>query len=225
MLKKILNEGRYDRLVSVVTKNIMKKVKSAYVHDFNTLVPDEDISRAVNKVTSSIVGTYNPYGILFMCKVLKLKNAPSRFTTICSGRANINSKTITLIIAINSDNETRNYSELISKIKENLRHEIEHMTHVEGIDIVKGKKKYSFDVDKYVTYGNYFKYITQPVEVDANIHGLYAKAKYLKQPYKEVFREWMDKAFAYQLLTAMQVEDVYSIYSKRIKKIGGIPSI
>ena len=72
---------------------------------------------------------------------------------------------------------------------------------------------------------NYYKYFLLPKEVDANIHGLYAKAKTMKQPYQKVVDDYLDSLVDDGIISKKNRELIYKTWKKRIPKIGGIPKL
>jgi hypothetical protein len=61
--------------------------------------------------------------------------------------------------------------------------------------------------------------------VDANIHGLYSKAKTLKKPYQTVVDDYLDSLVNDEIITPKNRELIYKTWKMRIPKIGGIPTL
>ena len=72
---------------------------------------------------------------------------------------------------------------------------------------------------------NYYKYFLLPKEVDANIHGLYSKAKTMKQPYQKVVDDYLDSLVDDTIITPKNRDLIYKTWKQRIPKIGGIPTL
>jgi hypothetical protein len=72
---------------------------------------------------------------------------------------------------------------------------------------------------------NYYKYFLLPKEVDANIHGLYSKAKTIKQPYQKVVDDYLDGLVDDGIINPKNRKEIYNKWKQRIPKIGGIPNL
>jgi hypothetical protein len=64
-----------------------------------------------------------------------------------------------------------------------------------------------------------------PKEVDANIHGLYSKAKTMKQPYQKVVDDYLDGLVDDGIITLKNRQLIYKTWKNRIPKIGGLPTL
>ena len=71
----------------------------------------------------------------------------------------------------------------------------------------------------------YYKYFLLPKEVDANIHGLYSKAKTMKQPYQMVVDDYLKSLVDDEIITPKNKDLIYKTWKARIPKIGGIPNL
>jgi hypothetical protein len=71
----------------------------------------------------------------------------------------------------------------------------------------------------------YYKYFLLPDEVDANIHGLYSKAKTMKQPYQKVVDDYLDSLVDDGIIKPEHRKQIYNKWKSRIPKIGGIPNL
>ena len=71
----------------------------------------------------------------------------------------------------------------------------------------------------------YYKYYLLPKEVDANIQGLYSKAKTLKKPYQQVVDDYLDSLVDDGIITPKNRMLIYKTWKNRITKIGGIPNL
>ena len=71
----------------------------------------------------------------------------------------------------------------------------------------------------------YYKYFLLPKEVDANIHGLYSKAKTMKKPYQIVVDDYLDGLVRDTIITQKNRELIYKTWKARIPKIGGLPNL
>ena len=71
----------------------------------------------------------------------------------------------------------------------------------------------------------YYKYFLLPKEVDANIHGLYSKAKTMKKPYQDVVDDYLDSLVDDGIITTPNRKLIYKTWKARIPKIGGLPKL
>jgi hypothetical protein len=71
----------------------------------------------------------------------------------------------------------------------------------------------------------YYKYFLLPKEVDANIHGLYSKAKTMKKPYQVVVNDYLNSLVDDGIITISNKGLIYKTWKARIEKIGGIPNL
>ncbi len=111
------------------------------------------------------------------------------------------------------------YMDLITTI----RHEIEHLTQ-SGSNVKQGKEMTSdyklrnlIDNNKDVV-----RYILLPKEVDANVQGLYLKAKKWRRPYSEVVDEYIRDFL--KITNKNDVAILKGLYDKRAKELN-LPSI
>lgn len=105
------------------------------------------------------------------------------------------------------------FSDVYYDLCDVIRHEIEHLTQ-SGYNVRKGKKlRNDFDRrEKIKLDPNYIvKYLTLKKEVDAQLQGLYMKAKKMKLDFKEV----IDNFFNYLKLTDSQKKQVLDVWVKR----------
>jgi hypothetical protein len=108
-----------------------------------------------------------------------------------------------------------------------VRHEIEHLTQ-RGVSVKAGKwmrnnNKMRDTINSNPTIA--YKYFLLPDEVDANIHGLYAKAKTIKQPYQKVVDDYLDSLIDDGIINGEHRKEIYNKWKSRIPKIGGIPKL
>jgi hypothetical protein len=99
-----------------------------------------------------------------------------------------------------------------------IRHEIEHLTHGEG-DNLKPSKFIPDDIlirqlinAKLLPPAQYFKL---EKEVDANLQGMYFRAKKEKRPFKDVIDTYLDA----QDITPNEKEEILNIWRSRIKAL------
>jgi hypothetical protein len=132
-------------------------------------------------------------------------------------------------IAVHSEDGERIFSKIQPVLRDLVRHEIEHLTHgnksasakqskvMRGDLAMRGKIKSNPEL--------YYKYFLLPKEVDANIHGLYSKAKTMKQPYQKVVDDYLNSLVDDEIITSKNRDLIYKTWKQRIPKIGGIPTL
>ena len=115
------------------------------------------------------------------------------------------------------------WEEVYMDLTSTLRHEIEHLTQF-GTNTKQGKEmapdwEERKQIDK---EGNSVKYVTLPKEVDANVQGLYLKAKKWRRPYAEVVDEYIRDFMG--ITNPKDVAYIKDVYNKRAKELN-LPSI
>lgn len=116
-----------------------------------------------------------------------------------------------LEIAIDTDKEPEVYEQLIYKINEDVRHEIEHYTQ----DIMRDKPRSS---EPTAQMDSTYEHHKAPSEIPAMVHGFYRRAKVEKRPLDEIMWEDLNKDIELGHLTQEEAEDLFRIwinYSRR----------
>lgn len=132
-----------------------------------------------------------------------------------------------LLIAVNPTDGHQILSKINPYIREAVRHEIEHFTQ-RGDNLKISKKiRHNNSIRAKINSGllPVYRYLILPDEIDANIHGLYAKAKSIKEPYQIVVDNHLDLFVKDGDLTDRERSIVYRSWKNRIPKIGGIPKL
>jgi len=110
------------------------------------------------------------------------------------------------------------YMDLISTI----RHEIEHLTQG-GINLKPGKEILDTPLRRLVSkHPDTLRYLLLPSEKDANIQGLYLKAKKWKRPYSEVVDEYIRDFL--KITNKNDVAILKGLYNKRAQELN-LPAI
>jgi hypothetical protein len=234
-----LNEGRYDKLTGDIVKELMllikasnngeenyKEVKVSYfesddVPPFEDLIDDEIYLDA---------GTYldRVSGVDTFVKLVLVRDFSPAFEEdfIIDGHVDEDSATIYVEIAINPDKEPACYSSLSYELRDVVRHEIEHLTQRGWNQNPAKKRRRNFAVrGKIQASKEYHKYYTLADEVDANIHGLYNKAKSMKKPFKEVVMDFIKNRISKGIIPEDKADLVYRIWKKRASEVGGLPEL
>ena len=241
-LKTILLEGMYDRMVGDITKSILatlnkmidagladKKYKGETVREN----PSGNLTVFDMLETSDAVDVgdfHDKKARVSLSVTLKYKMTddikPGEF--YINGMASeLMWSELEVILATNPVDGKRILSKITPYIRETVRHEIEHFTQrgdnekaakfIRRDDTIRKKIRNNPDMG--------YKYLILPDEIDANIHGLYARAKTTKKPYQTVVEDYLDFFVKQGDITEKQKDIVYKAWKERIPKIGGIPKL
>lgn len=238
----------YDKLVGEINKDIFKTIKTAMLKSGTQESPKNYKGYTVRKEpTSSMselfflerrslyVGEYSD-GVSGVDVEVELKLAisedgvsPGKFFIDGSAEADSEYPSIEVHIGIHpSDGETI-FSKIQPVLRDLVRHEIEHLTHgrksaaVKLSKVLRGDEKMRARIRQ--TPELYYKYYLLPKEIDANIHGLYSKAKTMKKPYQQVVDDYLDSLVGDGIITPENRKLIYKTWKMRIPKIGGIPNL
>ena len=248
-LTDIILEGRYDRIVGKVNKALFKSIKDAISSSGTEEDPKPykgyqvrkepmgmDISDLFQLERRDIyVGEFqdDKAGLEFEVQLkfaLTRKGvAKGKFFIDGSAETDEDYPVINVELAIHPDDGVRILSKIQPIFRDLVRHEIEHLTH--------GRHSLGSKISKWMR-GDlaarekirknpelYHKYFLLPKEVDANIHGLYSKAKTIKKPYQQVVDDYLDELVKDGIISKEQRKQIYNKWKKRIPKIGGLPKL
>ena len=246
----LIIEGMYDKLVGQINKDIFKTIKSAMVKSGTQEKPKKfkgyevrkdpmptmkigDMFNSENR--SLYVGEYND-SVSGLNVEVHLKFAvtedgvePGKFYIDGSAEVDEDFPMIEVQIAVNPKDGESIFSKIQPVLRDLVRHEIEHQTHGNKSANLKQSKLMRGDTAmRRKIRGDeklYYKYFLLPKEVDANIHGLYSKAKTLKKPYQQVVDDYLDSLVDDGIITPENRKLIYKTWKNRIPKIGGIPNL
>ena len=249
-LKQIILEGMYDKLTGEINKAIFKKVKDAMNGSGTQEKPKkykgyevrkdpmpttklahmfaaEDRTIYVGDFSDDVSGISVDVELKFALSDDAVKRGS--FYIDGSAEADEDFPSIEVIIGLHPEDGLRTLSKLQPTLRDLVRHEIEHLTHGRKSQGSKPSKWMQGDKARRVKIKSnpklYYKYYLLPKEVDANIHGLYSKAKTLKQPYQKVVDDYLDSLVDDDVITTEKRKEIYKKWKKRIPKIGGIPKL
>jgi len=250
-LKNILLEGRYDRLVGTINKAVFKSMRSAIAGSGTQEkpkkykgyevrkdpIPTQNLSDMFEAETRTIyVGEFAD-SKAGMDVDVELKLAVSE-DGVKPGKFYIDGNaeggdfpSIEIMIGLHPEDAESGkvFSKIQPVLRDLVRHEIEHVTHGRGSSGAKYSKIMRGDLAMRKKIRSnpelYYKYFLLPKEVDANIHGLYSKAKTMKQPYQKVVDDYLDSLVDDGVITTEKRKEIYKKWKKRIPKIGGIPTL
>jgi hypothetical protein len=244
----LIIEGMYDKLVGEINKDIFKTIKSAMLKSGTRESPKKYKGYTIRKEPASTmsdlffsekrslyVGEYSD-SISGVDVEVELKFAvtedgvtPGKFFIDGSAEADSDYPSIEVQIGIHpSDGETI-FSKIQPILRDLVRHEVEHLTHGRKSASAKASKVFRGDEKMRVRIRQnpelYYKYFLLPKEVDANIHGLYSKAKTIKRPYQVVVNDYLNSLVDDGIITISNKGLIYKTWKARIEKIGGIPNL
>ena len=251
-LKDIILEGMYDKLTGQINKDVFKTLKNAIKGSGTQEKPKKFKGYEVRKDPMPMVGSMQDlfqsedralYVGDYNDKVsgveveVELKVAvtedgvePGKFFIDGSAEADEDFPSLEVNIGIHPNDVNGSiFSKIQPVLRDLVRHEIEHLTHGKGSAAEKSGKRMRGDLEMRKKIRSnpklYYKYFLLPKEVDANIHGLYSKAKTLKQPYQKVVDDYLDSLVDDGVITTEKRKEIYNKWKKRIPKIGGLPTL
>lgn len=249
-LKEILLEGMYDKLVGEINKDLFKTIKSAMLGSGTQQkpkkykgyevrkdpMPTTKIGDLLNSEKRSLyVGEYSD-NVSGVDVEVELKFAVTedgvekgKFYIDGSAETDEEFPSIEVQIAVHPEDGERIFSKIQPVLRDLVRHEIEHLTHGNKSASAKYSKIMRGDLAMRRKIKSnpelYYKYFLLPKEVDANIHGLYSKAKTMKQPYQKVVDDYLNSLVDDEIITSKNRDLIYKTWKQRIPKIGGIPTL
>jgi hypothetical protein len=204
----ILLEGRYDSLTRRIVNDIFYVIKQT---EGNKNLIESQLPRD----TSAIESYKHESGIEFTITIYV-----TRIDRLFYGTENVDYHVNTYIadddelvleIAIDTDKEPQVYEQLIYKINEDIRHEIEHYTQE-----VMADKPGSTEPTAQMT--STYEHHKAPTEIPAMVHGFYRRARVEKRPLDDIMWEDLNKDIKLGHLTQEEAEDLFRIwinYSRR----------
>ena len=249
-LKEILLEGMYDRLVGEINKDLFKTIKSAMLGSGTQQkpkkykgyevrkdpMPTTKIGDLLNSEKRSLyVGEYSDnvsgVDVEVELKFAVTEDGVEKGKYYLDGSAETDEEfpSIEVQIAVHPEDGERIFSKIQPVLRDLVRHEIEHLTHGNKSASAKYSKIMRGDLAMRKKIKSnpelYYKYFLLPKEVDANIHGLYSKAKTMKQPYQTVVDDYLNSLVDDEIITSKNRDLIYKTWKQRIPKIGGIPTL
>jgi len=197
-----LNEGRYDKITNDISSAIFNHWKQDYENEvdssrFDQTFETDDLSIDVDANIEFIPGT----GKL-----------------VVNGGADADEGYIEVRFEVDPEKLPEFWEEISMNLKDLIRHEIEHLTHGEGPNekpskYMKNDQLIRDLIDaKMLPDAAYFKL---EKEVDANLQGMYLRAKKEKRPFKDIIDDYLDS----QDITSKQKEEILDIWRDRLKAL------
>lgn len=198
----ILKEGRYDKITNDISSAIFNHWKQDYENEvdasrFDQTFETDDLSIDVDA---------------------NIEFTPGTGKLVVDGGADAEIGYIEVRFEVDPEKLPEFWEEISMNLKDLIRHEIEHLTHGEGPN-EKPSKYLENDqlirdlIDaKMLPTAAYFKL---EKEVDANLQGMYLRAKKEKRPFKDVIDTYLDS----QNITPEQKEEILDIWRGRLKAL------
>lgn len=214
-----LNEGRYDS----IARQLAKYTINGWKDDFQSGEPTGRVEFSIGPGKD-----FEYKDLEFEYKGVAVFAGIQNYTHNGYAKGGINGLVIKpaevgATYAIPKSMLPQGWEEVYMDLTSTLRHEIEHLTQF-GTNVKQGKEMASdWDERKQIDKeGDSVKYVTLPKEVDANVQGLYLKAKKWKRPYSEVVDEYIRDFM--KITDPKDVKYIKDIYNKRAKELN-LPSI
>jgi hypothetical protein len=241
LLSKLITEGRYDSLVTRLSRELLDVIKQSYaavddpqgkfagvkIHYSESEDRPEiyDIQRQSEIYFTEVENESIPVEFYLELRVQwvdglndLLKGGDAYNDT----DAEISDDSTPPLIELRFEIDPAEYPQVLSKIamemRDTLRHEIEHVTQ-SGWNVKSGKyipsdKKLRDRIESGKEPA--FNYFILPKEVDANLHGLHLYAKKTKQPLRQVVATYLNKFVSLDIITPEQRDTVLAVWRKRL---------
>jgi hypothetical protein len=194
-----LNEGRYDKITTIISSKIFNQWKE----DYN------------NGAEASRVNEFFPFEGEEIDIDANISFIPGLGGLKVDGGANDYIDYVEVRFEVDPEKLPEFWEEISINLKDVIRHEVEHLTHGEG-DIAKPSKWMEDDtlirkiIDaKLLPPAQYFKL---EKEVDANLQGMYLRAKKEKRAFKDVIDTYLDA----QDITSEEKEEILDLWRSRL---------
>ena len=196
-----LNEGRYDTISNRTSSMIFNKWKQDFEKGkkqskFKTFIKNNDIEFDLDAT-------------------IKFTNSGE---PIVDGGLEETEDGFTIFVdfEVNKNDLPQKWSDISIDLKDVIRHEIEHITQansetskfMEDDQLIRGLVN-----AKLLPPAQYFKL---EKEVDANLQGLYFKAKKEKKPFIDVINDYLDRQ---DIITPEQKEEILTLWRSRVKAL------
>jgi nicotinic acid mononucleotide adenylyltransferase/ribosomal protein L37AE/L43A len=194
-----LNEGRYDKISNQISSTIFKQWR-------------EDIN---NGAQASRLEQSFPFGDEEILIDANISVVPGLGKLNVDGGADDEEDYIQVRFEIDPTFLPKFWEEISMNLKDVIRHEIEHLTHGEGFTSNPAK---TMDDDMFIRQmidmemlpkADYFKL---EKEIDANLQGMYFRAKKEKRPFGDVINTYLDA----QDITSKQKEEILNLWRSRL---------
>ena len=200
-----LNEGRYDTISNQISSDIF------------TYWKDNITDRVI-----TFEKTYQHEGEDIDVEAT-LKQTPEIEYLNIDGGADDETDYILVSFEVNPYELPQALEDISFNLKDVVRHEIEHLTHGEGFMSKSGKYMENDEMIRKMIDMEFLpksSYFTLEKEVDANLQGMYFRAKKERRPFRDVIDVYLDA----QKITPEEKEKIINLWSKRTRALS-LPSI
>ena len=156
-----------------------------------------------------------------------LSDEVKKGTFYIDGEASSDEGSIDIILAFNPEDGTNMLQKIQPTLTDLIRHETEHLTQ-SGVEEKPTKWMRADQARRLKIRQNpelFYKYFLLPKEVDANIQGLYAKAKYEKKDFQQVVDDYLTDLVGDGIITQANSKQIYNKWKTRTAEIGGLPEL
>jgi phosphopantetheine adenylyltransferase len=195
----VLYEGRYDKISNQISSTIFNQWR-------------EDIN---NGAQASRLQQYFPFGDEEISIDANISVVPGLGKLNVDGGADDEEDYIEVRFEIDPTFLPEFWEEISMNLKDVIRHELEHLTHGEGFTSNPDKTmeddmfiRQMIDM-KMLPKADYFKL---EKEIDANLQGMYFRAKKEKRPFGDVINTYLDA----QDITPEQKEEIMGLWRRRL---------
>lgn len=214
-----MSRSKYDGLASNIAGEVLKRWKVQQTRKYNYVY--------INKARKNI--EFEVHARLFIVadenigfEILDTTGADGRDF---DEKDRYQTPWIIIDFAVNKTLLPKYWSEIYFYLCDVVRHEIEHITQEEGVDInyKRGKPGEDDSFQRELIKTNLlptWNYYILPKEIDANLQGLRLEAKKRRKPYLSIINKYLDK----QELDNEHRAIIFKRWRERAKEIGGIPS-
>jgi nicotinamide mononucleotide adenylyltransferase len=206
--KEVMAEGRYDKISNQASSDLFRGWKEAFDAGEKSVGFEESYSNG--DVQFDVEGT------------LLMTPGTGKMEVLESTGAGFDEDGDFIIVDIAIDPELLPdfWEEISMTLKDLFRHEIEHLTHNRGGVSTNPSKIMRGDLAKRdkirageKPIGDYFKL---KKEIDANLQGMYFRAKKEKRPFADVVNSYLDA----QNITPQEREEILTLWRKRLPALG-----
>jgi len=194
-----LNEGRYDKITNLISSTIFNKWKSDYDNAAEASRIDQTFNDSDLEIDIDANISFIPNS-----KVLKVDGGADSETGYLQIRFEIDPELL-----------PEYWEEISMNLKDVVRHEIEHLTHGEGPNLNTGKFMEDDELIRKLIDADLLppaQYFKLEKEVDANLQGMYLRAKKEKRPFRDVIDTYLNA----QDITPEQKEEILNLWRSRL---------
>lgn len=241
-LYNLLREGRYDSVVTQLSNIILQQIKKSTVAFDNNGLYNGDLIYFENEDDTlpihdndypdiwsmSVENDKIPLEFIIQLRVKWIQD----FGDYRIGADAYNSQTknpetadlplIELRFELDPIDVPNIYSEIAMDLRDMIRHEIEHLTQ-SGWNLIPSKYMSNDQkIRKKINSGELpvSRYFTLPMEIHANLQGLYFKAKKSKKPFSDIVHQYLDLFISAGHISNKEKLHIIKVWKKYLPKLG-----